>query len=132
MLKEGNSMGMYTSTPVVSLLLKNNAAEDAEPVTVEIGSAVEMTVTSPCKEPTTYSGTVVGISLARRSAPPKNCIIYDGIPTNQYQTDDIAGLHNAADYFMGERIALKLEDETIRIVPIGAIMEITATAPTTE
>lgn len=125
-------MGKYVTTPVVSLLLKDPSNPEAEAVAVAVGDTVDLTLVGPCGANETVSGTVVGMSLTRRPQNAKSCRIYDGIPTNQYKTDDLAGLHNAADYFEGERIAVKLEDGTVRIVPIGTIREVTASAGDTE
>ena len=121
-------MGKYVSTPVVSLVLKDPANPTADAVTVAVGDTVGLTLVGVGVASETVSGTVVGLSLKQRPQNAKSCRIYDGIPTNQFKTDDMAGLHNAAEYFEGERIAVKLADDTIRIVPVGTIREITITA----
>lgn len=122
-------MAKLIATPVVSLSI--TGPDLTEAVTVEVGSTVTATVSTPGGgAPTSVSGTVVGISLRRREQTTisPNTRIYDGVPTNHYYTDDLAGLHNASIYFEGEAIGIKLEDDTVQVIPVWTISEITVAA----
>lgn len=55
--------------------------------------------------------TLTGIELAANTSKNNATEIYDGIPTSRYQTDDIAGIHNASDYYRVGAIMVTGEPE---------------------
>ncbi len=93
--------------PVISMKLVIDETETA----LAIGDEVELTVSGPNG---TYdvTGELVAISLGQKPAPSRCGAIYDGVPTHCFQTDDLANIHNAADYFAVDFIMVKTPAET--------------------
>lgn len=115
-------MSEFVGNPVVALNLVGKGAT----YYMTIGTAIEsMTIARPYEDEV-VSGTIVGISLDRRNSRNAIGAIYDGIPTARYATDDIAGIHNAANYFKGYQIALETENGTM-IIPISMIKAVSGT-----
>ena len=66
---------------------------------------------------------VLGFSLENKKSGAKFGKILDGIPVNQYNTDDMANARNAEDFFAVQSIIVKV-DEKIRALPVAFIQEI--------
>lgn len=109
-------MNKFTAKPIVALELIGESTK----YHLEIGTAIEsMTIARPYKDEV-ISGTIVAIGLAARPGSASGRI-FDGIATAQYGTDDIAGIMNASDYFVGDKIALADENGKIIVVNVDRI-----------
>lgn len=112
-------MFKFTAKPVVSLDMIGSDAT----YRLEIGTVIEsMTIARPYEDEV-VSGTVVAIALAPK-AGGYTCRIYDGIASQQYQSDGVAGIISAADYFTGDKIALANADGKVRVFDIDRIKAI--------
>lgn len=93
--------------PVISMMLVIDEVETA----LAIGDEVKLSVSGP-NGAYDVSGELVAISLGQKPAPSRCGTIYDGVPTHCFQTDDLANIHNAADYFAVDFIMVKTPAET--------------------
>lgn len=78
---------------------------------MEVGAAIEKLVMAAGHEDKEITGTLAAISLAAKGSPNRMGAVYDGIPTSQYATDDLAAIRNAADYFTVDEILIKVPAE---------------------
>lgn len=122
-------MSKYIAVPVVSCHLV--ASESS--YLLKIGDKIDsITVAGPYKETVYENATVVAISLDRRTSVNSFGKILDGIPTNQYHTDDKANIRSAEDYYIVDSIMVAMEDESTAIIPIDHITAITGTFETAD
>lgn len=99
-------MSYAVGKPVISMELVIGETETA----LAIGDSVELTVSGPNGD-YTVSGELVAISLNQKPVNHYHGANYDGIPTQCFQSDDLANIHNAADYFAVDYIMVKTPAE---------------------
>lgn len=118
-------MNKFTGNPVVTAKL----VAGTDSYDIEVGTSISsVTVEHPYEDVVYTDATVVGLSLARRPGINNTGKILDGIPTKWYQTDDVANIHNAAEYFVVDKIEVTTgADDTLEyhVIPVDAIKEIT-------
>lgn len=121
-------MSTFTGTPEVSVILRGQGTS----YKIAVGDTVDsITIEHPYGEDEVIqNATVAAVSLAAAGSPNRSGRIYDGIPTNQFVTDDMAEIRDASVYYVVDEIALKKEDETITVVPVSRIKEITGSFET--
>lgn len=101
-------MSYAIGKPVVSA----NIVIDETETAVAVGDSVSgMVVVGPRGE-YEVSGTVVGISLGRKSTNHPLGPIFDGVPTFTFESDDLANIHNAVDYFEVDYLMIEVPAET--------------------
>ena len=123
------------AAPVVSM----NLTVDGVNYYMEVGAAIDKLVMAAGPEDVELKGTLAAISLAMKSSQNTKYFgtAYDGIPTYQYATDNLAAIRNAADYFKVDKILMEVpaeeegKDPTFVAVPVSRIKSIqgTFTAP---
>lgn len=133
--KGGFCMSEVFATPVVAM----NLTVDGVNYYMEVGAAIDKLVMAAGPEDVELKGTLAAISLAMKSSQNTKYFgtVYDGIPTYQYATDNLAAIRNAADYFKVDKILMEVpaeeegKDPTFVAVPVSRIKSIqgTFTAP---
>lgn len=100
-------MSYAIGKPVVSA----NIVIDEEVTELKIGDSVSGMVVVGNGSSYEVSGTVVGISLGRVERNSHLGPIFDGVPTFKFESDDMANIHNAADYFEVDFLMVEVEGE---------------------